>query len=1021
MSNFTDIFIRRPVLAIVIAIFILLTGIVSYFYLPISEYPHVDASKIEVNTTWKGATPDVIESYITNPIEEAIGRGGISGVDFVYSNSELGRSNIGVVLKLGYDAPNIISEVVASISTVRRGMPVDMDDPQVEKHGQEAMGLMYISVTSDQMSLLELTDYVSRIIRPQLLTVDGVRTIDIDGASDYAMRFWIDPYSLAARNVALNELSNAVIASIAQGATGEVQSGKQIIPINTLTNLSTAQQFNDIVVRSDNDQLIKLGDLGRIELGSEQQDFSEKIDNHDGIVLPIFVKPDANSVAVSDGIRKALGELQKYFPAHLHVKVLLDNADYIRASIFEIQKTLIIASVLVMLIVFIFLGSLRVLLIPAVAIPLSIIGVFSVMLVLDYSLNTLTLLALVLAVGMVVDDAIVVMENIYRHILLGKSPKEAALIGAREIQFAVISITLTLAAVYAPIGLTTGLTKVLFKEFAFTLAAAVIISGAIALILTPLLCSTIITPNILSGKFSLRSHELIVKIAAIYQNFLNIILKMRLKVVVFLFLTVIATVVLYQYLPKELAPSEDVGWITGPIKVPASTNLDYVKKYAAKLSDVFEALPEKASYVIGLKKKDEEKSFVMLLKPWGERKKTTDEVIQDLQKQFTNIAGIQVYAENPHTMPGASTSVPIGVIIQTTGTYEELYEVVKKVIAQLRTNSRLYNIDTDLKIDHPRVDVIIDRNKAGVLGIPIQNIINAIDLAFGEPRTATFTMNGQNYEFIAKLDPLYQGRIDALTNLQLRTNIQSADQTTQLLVPLSNLVTIKETSHPDTLLHYQRQRAARISIHTAPGYALNEALNDVESVIKKIIPANMKIDYSDQARQFKQTGNKMALTFAFAIIFIFLVLAVQFESFIDPLVVMLTVPFSMLGAMLILWVTGGTINIYTQIGLITLVGLITKHGILLVTFANQRSKEGATIYEAIIDAAKIRLRPILMTTVAMILGALPLALATGAGSHCRKEIGWVIIGGMSIGTLFTLFVIPVMYTLLVKSKNKISN
>ncbi|MCL5261577.1 MAG: efflux RND transporter permease subunit [Gammaproteobacteria bacterium] len=1011
MADFTSIFIRRPVLAMVISLLILLLGIVSFFSLSLREWPKVETAVVKVNVGYPGAIPEVMESYVTTPIENSISS--IDGIDYISSVSKPGTSEIQIHFNLNYDINTAIADVTNKVAAARWELPKDIKDPIISKSDPDTQPIMHLGFQSSKMAAEELTDYLIRVVQPQLQIINGVAAADIDGGKEYAMRIWLNPYAMAAHNITASEINKAIAGGQLQAATGNIKNTSQEFSINAITELNSAAQFNSLVLKNDNGLLTKISDIGRAELGVKFSDFSVNIDNSPGILLPITPKSDANPLDISKLVKKSLLDLQKYFPADLRGIVLSDETDYIRASLNEIKKTLFIATTLVMLIVFLFLGSWRILLIPAVTIPLSIIGVFSIMLLLGYSINTLTLLAIVLAVGMVVDDAIVVLENIYRHINVGKTPHNAALIGAKEIQFAVISITLTLAAVFLPIGFTTGLTKILFKEFAFTLAATVVISGFVALTLAPMLCAKIMDAHTLHGRFSELTHNFSAKLANRYTKLLHKVLQRRRLIIAFALLTLIGCGIIYYFIPQDLAPQEDVGWIWTSMSAPAAANYEYTKKYVDKVSEIYTHYPAEINHFgsgAGWRGTNTGGAFITL-KPWDKRKRSLNQMIQLFQKEYAKIPGLQIFSMNPQQLPGSSSYTPIYIAVQSTGDYAELNKVMQKFIATAKENPHLMNVDSSLKIDQPQLDIVIDRNKAGSLGISMQDITDAINLAFGEPAVAHFTVTGRNYDVIPELDLPYKDYFGAVNNLQLRT---SSGQ----LVPLLNLITVKESVRPRSLSHFQQMRFAALTANIMPGYGIGNALDDIEKIAKKTLLRNMKIDYMGQSRQFVQTSGKMLYTFLFAIIFIFLVLAAQFESFRDPLIVMFTVPLSIFGALLALLLIRGTLNIYSDIGLITLIGLISKHGILMVEFANQLRAKGAEIKEAIITAAQIRLRPILMTTFAMIIGAMPLALASGAGAISRQQIGWVIIGGMSIGTLFTLFVIPVMYFLLAKKESK---
>lgn len=1008
MYNFTDTFIKRPVLAIVIAIAILLAGIVSYFSLPIREYPLVHAPIVSIHLNYAGASPDTMESYIVTPVEKEISNVGSGTIDFITSESGQGYGNIHVHLKLGNEnIDSVFAQIANRVAAIRHSLPADMDDPKVGKDQAEPFCMMYLGVQSKQMLPSEITDYILNVIQPQLQVISGIHEVGIEAAKTRAMQLWLDPFAMAGHNITTNDIKTAILAQQMPSATGEMKNRWQEMPINALTGFNTVQQFNDLVIKQENNQIVKLSDIGYAALGAAEENKEVQINREHSVLLNIRANEDGNYLEISANIHKTLDNLSKFFPKDLKTKILKDNADFIKAAISEVQKTLFYSIACVLVIMFLFLGSMRVLLIPLMAIPLSLIGVFAIMAILGYSLNTLTFLALVLAVGMVVDDAIVVVENIYRHIRMGKTTFDAAIDGAREIQFAIISITFTLAAVYAPIGFSSGLTKALFKEFAFTLAAAVMLSGFIALVISPIMCAYVMTPNVLSTRFAQFTHNLIEKITERYLQCLNIVLNHLKSVVIFLLLAIGLCGLIYYILPHELAPKEDMGWILTSFKAPAATNFDFLEKNGGKLNDIFANIPEHNDFAVFYGHDGYNTGTgILTLKPWEERQRDVNAIIKDLNEQFKKIPSLQFFTLNPHILPGAETVRPVTVALQTMGSLQELNNVIKQLQQRLKTNPDFTDIDVGLKIDQPQQDVVIDRAKAGLLGIPMQDINDALNFAFGRPVPIYFTTEGRKYDVIPQLDLKYNS-LDALNNLQLKT-------TDGTLVSLANLVTLKESVRPREIDHFQQLRSANLEANIVPGYALGDALKYIETEAKKIMPSDMKLDYYGQARQFMQASSKMPMVFSLAIIFIFLLLAVQFESFRDPLIVMLTVPFSILGALLILLIQHNAINIYTEIGMITLVGLITKHGILMVVFANQERTKGETIKEAIVQAAKNRLRPILMTTLAIIIGAVPLAYAQGAGSISRHQLGWVIITGMAVGTLFTLFVIPVMYILLTK-------
>lgn len=1006
--HFTDIFIRRPVFATVLSLIILLVGLKAFSQLPIRQYPNIQPSVISVTASYPGASAKLMEGFVTTPLENTVG--GVEGIDAMTSTSQQGMTTINLEFKLGYDLNKAIADVSNAVSSARWKLPSQIQDPIIAKNDPNAEATLYISFTSDTMDVSAITDYLLRVIQPQFQTVPGVSQSRIFGDRQYAMRIWLDPKRMAAHKVTPSDVLNSLAENNIQAAPGVLKSPMQQININAHTDIDTPQEFNQLVLRNQNGYLIRLGDVGRAELGPAFDDVSVNMSgNKNAVVIGIIPQATANPLAVAASFNKLLPEVQAQAPKGLHVRLLWDWSKFIAESLKEVKHTIFEACLCVVLVIFVFLGSFRSVIIPVVTIPLSIIGVCGIMLALGYTINTLTLLAWVLAIGLVVDDAIVVLENIHRHIELGQKPFQAAIIGAREIGFAIIAMTLTLAAVYAPIGFMTDMTGLLFREFAFTLAASVVISGFVALTLSPMMCSKLLSHEIdkkgLVAKIDTYFNTLMEK----YKIILSKALHKRKIVIIIGLLIYIACYALYKTLPAELAPEEDQGAVMAAAIGPTSANLHYVEKYTGYIEKAFKNIPDIVDYGIINGVPTTNKAFAFaILKPWNERKVSVSQVIQQLMMQMFAIPGLQAFAFNMPSLPSSGGGdAAVSFVLKTTGSYEELNQTVDKIMARIaKENPRLLNPNSDLKLDLAQANIEINRNKANALGISMMDIANALNTLLGQPQSSLFEMNGRSYYVIPQLYPRFMTTAEQLNNINLRT-------TTGEFIPLSNVVHIHEGVAPQTLNHFQQLRSATITANLAPGYTLGEALAYLKTISKDILPENTQYDFSGQSRQFFQASGSMEQTFLFAIIFIFLVLAAQFESFRDPLIVMLSVPLSLAGALLTIHLAGGSLNIYTQIGLITLIGLITKHGILIVEFANQiQEQKKLSIHDAVLEAAALRLRPILMTTGAMVLGALPLALASGAGANSRSQLGWTIFGGMSIGTLFTLFIIPVVYSLL---------
>ncbi|EKE02000.1 MAG: acriflavin resistance plasma membrane protein [uncultured bacterium] len=1010
--SFTDIFIRRPVFATVLSLIILLVGLRSYFTLPTRLFPKIDASVITISTHYAGADAALMEGFVTTPIENALG--GIDGIDYITSSSTINQSTITVYFQLGYNIDAAASDVNSKVNSVRYLLPDGIDDPVISKTDPNAQPSMYLSFRGDSLSPEKITDYLNRSIQPQIQTLPGVGTAQVWGL-EYAMRVWLNPQLMAARNITPADINRTLTNQTLQAPGGQLKTNLQEFSVKTFSEASTAEQFDNLVLRQSDGQLTKIRDVGKADLGSKVTDISVWINGKVGDVIAITPSSTANPLDISTEVKRAFSTLIAALPKTVQAQVMWDNSTFIDESIKEVKKTILEATLCVIFVVFLFLGSWRTLIIPTVTIPLSLIGVCTIMFILGYTLNTITFLSMVLAIGMVVDDAIVVTENIHRHIAEGKTPLEASLLGAKEIQFAIIAMTFTLAAVYAPIGFLTGLIGSLFKEFAFTLAGSVIISGFIALTLSPMMCSKVMLPHTATeSAITKKIDEIFNKILLYYEELLHKVLKNRKKVLGVIPVVLTLSAIIYYFIPSELAPLEDGGYILTPILAPTSSNVEYTQKYSKELEKIYSTIPEAENYIIvngqgssgiapntGI-------SF-LVLKPWSERKRTVDEIIADLFPKFMAIPGIIAFPVNPPSLPGAGSGAPIQIEIQTLGSYDKLNEVAQKIMVEAQKNRKLFNIRIEPRLDQPQLNININREKAGALGVSTSDIGYAVNLGLGQPRAGYFSIEGRSYYVIPQLYPEFSNKPETLNYLYLST-------ASGALVPLGNIVTVDEAVVPQSYNHFQQLRSMEITASMVHGYTLNQALTYFKTIINNIAP-DVQIDYAGQARLFFQTGGQMGATFIFAIIFIFLVLAAQFESFRDPFIVLFTIPLSVFGALLAMLLTGCTMNIYSEIGLVTLVGLISKHGILMVEFANQLQETGKSIEEAIVASATVRLRPILMTTAAMVLGTFPLALASGAGAVSRQQIGWVIIGGMTVGTIFTLFVVPTIYTYIATKKS----
>ncbi|MGO9429037.1 efflux RND transporter permease subunit [Rhodoblastus sp.] len=1026
MGAFTDLFIRRPVLAMVVSLLILLVGAEAGFNMQIRQYPALSSATITVTTNYPGANADVIKGFITTPLEQAVASA--EGVDTLVSTSQQNASTITLNLRLNANADRAMTDVLAKVNQVKYQLPRDAMDPVVAKQAGQGTALLYMSFNSDVLSPAQITDYINRVVQPRLQTIDGVASAQIIGGQNFAMRVWLDPDRMAARGVTAADIRNALLANNFTSAAGQVKDDFTQTSINALTSLDNAQAFSHLVIFSRGDALVRLGDVAHVELGPESVDSSAVFDGLKAVFIGVYATPTANPLTVISDVRKAFPEIEASLPAGVKGSIAYDATEFIRASIDEVAKTLIEAAGIVIVVIFLFLGDLRSTLIPIVTIPLSLIGVMPFLMWMGYSINLLTLLAFVLAIGLVVDDAIVVVENIYRHIEHGLTPKEAALKGAREIALPVVGMTITLAAVYAPIGFVSGITGALFKEFAFTLAGAVVVSGFIALTLSPMMCSKLLRMHVrpkgsaeegamsANGRrdFATRLDEIFEGLRRRYERLLHRTMNFRALTVLILVGVLALTAIMYVSTPRELAPEEDQGILLTLVKTPQSANLDYLEQVTSRLqTDVFNQVDEKSHvFMINGSAGVNQGMAGLLLKNWGDRKRSQSQIMQSLQPLLARETGGQIFAFSLPALPGSTGGPPVQFVIRTAGDYRTLSGVLEQLQAETRKSGLFLFTDGDLKFDTPQLEVKIDAAKANNLGVTMQDIGATLATFLGGNYVNRFNLNGRSYQVIPQAPRDFRLTEDWLTRYQVRT-------ASGALAPLSTVASVTANVQPNALTSFQQMNSATLSGVPFPGHTLGEALTFLQNKSAELFPEGYSYDFQGESRQFKQEGNTLALAFVFSLIVIYLVLAAQFESFRDPFIILIALPTSMFGALLPLNIMGvfgaASINIYTQIGLMTLIGLISKHGILMVDFANHMQRdEKLSPREAIEHAAGVRLRPILMTTAAMVVGMLPLIVAAGAGARSRAAIGIVIAAGMSVGTLFTLFVTPAIYSLVAR-------
>ncbi len=1011
----TDTSIRRPVLATVLNLLLILIGIISYDRLTVREYPNIDLPVVTVETKYPGASASIMESQVTSTLEDSLA--GIEGIDFMTSISRSEVSQITIVFKLDRDADNAANDVRDRVGRVRGALPDDVEEPVVAKVEADAQPIIWLAMSSDRHDKLEISEVADQQVRDRLQTISGVASVRIFGDRRFAMRIWLDPVRLAAFNLTTQDVENALRAQNLEVPSGRIESSDREFTVLAETDLKTPQEFRDIVLRDIDGYLVRLADVARVELGPEDERVVTRYKGDQAVAMGVVKQSVANPLDISKGIRELLPELIKTLPEGMTIEVAYDSSVFIERSIEGVFKTIFEAVALVILVIFLFLRSVRATLIPMVTIPVSLIGVFAMMYMFGYSINVLTLLAMVLAVGLVVDDAIVVLENIHRYVEKGLHPFKAALKGSSEIAFAVIAMTLTLVAVFAPIAFSLGRTGKLFTEFALTLAGAVLVSGFTALTLSTMMSSKLLRHQERHNWFYMAGERALNGLNVGYQRLLGFILRVRWVILVLMLGIGVGSYMLFDSLKSELAPIEDRSFFMTWGMAPQGSTVDYTDRYSKQVEGITATVPEvKTTFtVVGFPVVTETLSF-NILEFWENRERPAKAITSELTpKLYGGITGLMSVAINPPSLGQSPINKNLEVVIQTTGSYQDLNTLVDKVMARARENKALVFLDSDLKLNKPELKVSVDRDKAAATEVNIDTLGRTLETLLGGRKVTRFKRGSEQYEVMVQVADDGRREPSDLDNIYVRGRGEE-------MIQLSNLVSMEERVAPKELNHFDKLRATVISANLAPGYSLGEALSFMEQQVDEAAEGKVQLQYKGESREFKESGNTMFFAFVLALGFIYLVLAAQFESFIDPLIILVSVPLAVGGALLALTLTGGTLNIYSQIGMITLVGLITKHGILIVEFANQiqRRGEGSKL-EAVVEAASLRLRPILMTTAAMVLGAIPLALATGAGAEGRQQIGWVIVGGMSIGTLFTLFVVPVVYSWIARTHEPIGD
>ncbi len=1014
-----EIAIRRPVFATVLSLLVVLIGAVSFNRLAVREYPKIDEPVVTVSVRYPGASAEVIESQVTKPLEDSIA--GIDAVDVLTSISRAEQRQISVRFRLDKDAAAAAAEVRDRTSRVRNRLPQAIEEPVIAKVEADAFPVIWLAFTSDTLSPLQINDLVNRIVKPRLQTVTGVADVRIFGERKYAMRVWLDPDKLAGYRLTTQDIEDAVRRSNLEVPAGRIESQQREFSVTSQTDLVRPAQFGEIVIRNVNGFPVKIRDVATVQEGAADERSNVRLNGRNAISAGVIRQATANPLTLSQGVRDMIPKLKQDLPPDVTIDIANDNSAFIDRSVKNVYKTITEAVVLVALVIFVFLRTMRASIIPIVTIPVSLIGTFAMMALAGFTINTLTLLALVLAIGLVVDDAIVMLENIFRHIEEGLDPFSASIKGAREIGFAVITMTLTLVAVYAPLAFTPGRTGRLFVEFALALAGSVLVSGFVALTLTPMMCSKLLRHNPKPNWFDRGMEKALTRLSDGYASTLRWVLtarrpgtggllQARWLVVAVMALSALGIAAVWPSMKSELSPLEDRGTILAQINAPDGATLDYTNRYAQALERMGQQHKEFDRIFASIGNPTvSQGSVVYRAVDWENRERTTLEIARELQPRVGSLPGINAFIITPPSLGQGFRDRPLNYVIQTSDSYENLARVVRQMQDEIAKNPGITGVDVDLRLNKPELRIQVDRDKAADMGVSVDVVARALETTLGGRQVTRYKRDAEQY------DVIIQNRASGRTTPEDIESIYVRGRG-DTMIPLSALVKVTESVSPRELNHFGQRRSATITANLAADYSLGQALQFMDQTAARVLKPGYTTDLNGTSREFRNSQGALAIVFVLALVFIFLVLAAQFESFVDPLVIMLSVPLSMIGALLALKWSGGSLNVYSQIGLITLVGLITKHGILIVEFANQLREQGMELVDAVVKAASQRLRPILMTTGAMVLGAVPLAIATGAGAESRQQIGWVIVGGMSLGTALTVFVVPTMYLLFARNK-----
>ncbi|WP_373987640.1 efflux RND transporter permease subunit [Duganella sp. BuS-21] len=999
--NFTDIFIKRPVLASVISLLIVVLGLRSLFSLPINQYPKTQNAVVTISTTYYGADAATVAGFITQPLESAIAQA--QGIDYLSSSSNSGVSTITATLRLNYDSNRALTEITTQVNSVRNQLPQQAQQPVLTVQTGQTTDAMYMGFYSDTLPTNNVTDFLARVVKPKLDSIQGVQTAELLGARQFALRAWLDAGKMAAHGVTATEVSAALAANNYLAGLGSTKGQMVTVPLTAGTDLHTVEEFKQLAVKQAGGAIVRLEDVATVTLGSENYDFNVAFSGVRSVFIGIKVAPEANILDVAKRVRLAFPAIRDQLPSGLTGEIVYDSTEFINTSIDEVVKTLVEALIIVTVVIYLFLGSFRAVIVPVVAMPLSLIGTFFVMLMFGYSINLLTLLAIVLAIGLVVDDAIIVVENVDRHMKAGMTPFDASIVAARELGSPILAMTVVLIAVYVPIGFQGGLTGALFTEFAFTLAGAVAVSGIVALTLSPMMCAQFFDHSQDEGKFVKAIDRVFDKVHNGYLRLLHSLLNTWAVLIAFGVVVFLLLILMFKMSQSELAPEEDQGIVLSQVVGAPTATSDQMQAYAKQIFEVAKSLPEyeQMFQITGVPTTNSGIGGV-LFKSWDKRTRSAHEIQQELQAKWNGIAGGRVAAFQFPALPGSS-GLPVQFVITTTEPFENLNTVAHAVLDKAQKDNKFYFADVDLKIDTPQARVDVDRDKLATLGLTQQDFGTAMGAALGGGYVNYFSIAGRSYKVIPQVQQVDRLNPDDVLDFYIKT--PSGD-----MIPASTVATIKYSVQPESITRFQQLNSATISGVT--GSSQGEIQQYLRDALKEVAPSGYSADFSGESRQYAAESGGFLVTMLFAVIIVFLALAAQFESFRDPIVILFSVPMALFGAMTFIFLGFASINIYTQVGLVTLMGLISKHGILIVEVANHLREAGKSKREAIEEAAATRLRPILMTTAAMVFGVVPLVIASGAGAAGRHAMGLVIFTGLSIGTLFTLFVVPAMYMLL---------